>query len=123
MKRLQVRQAGAARNGSSGAAHSGAAGPIAGPEAAVPAAVLLPADCTLREIGALHQCLRGAAHELPLDGSAVRRIDTAGVQLLVAFMRERKAANRAVRWQAASSALSQTVLSLGLSAALNLPVA
>jgi phospholipid transport system transporter-binding protein len=87
---------------------------------AVPS-MALPADCTIRAIGALHSCLRRVSAAAVLDGSAVQRIDKAGVQLLVAFIRERRAAHTAVGWSAASPALLEAARSLGLTKAMKIP--
>jgi ABC-type transporter Mla MlaB component len=84
-------------------------------------AVVLPVNCTLREIAALHDCLRSVSQADALDGSAVQRIDSAGMRLLVAFIRERRAAGCAIGWRAASSALTGAVVLLGLATAINLP--
>jgi phospholipid transport system transporter-binding protein len=70
----------------------------------------------------LHDCLRAAAPGSQLNGSAVARIDTAGLQLLVAFIRERRAANQPVDWQSVSAAVRDTASLIGVSAALNLPL-
>lgn len=90
-------------------------------ELVTPSPVLLPADCTIRGIAVLQSCLRSAPAAASLDGSAVRCIDAAGVKLLVAFMRARRAARHVDRWAAVSEVLAGTVLSLGLTTAVNLP--
>ncbi len=84
--------------------------------------VRLPANCTIREIAGLHACLRTALRKDSLDGSAVERIDSAGIKLLAAFVRERRAAGCQTDWTAASSVLSEAVLRVGLATAINLPV-
>jgi hypothetical protein len=49
-------------------------------------AVVLPARCTINEIGALQDCLRAAASvAASLDGTAVQRIDAAGLKLLMQY--------------------------------------
>jgi anti-anti-sigma regulatory factor len=55
-----------------------------------------------------------------VDGSAVERIDTAGLQLLVAFARRQKEAGRRLHWEAASPALLSGSARLGLNEALGL---
>ncbi len=57
---------------------------------------------------------------LTLDGSAVEAVDTAGVQLLVAFLREAGARGITVRWRSASPALRDCASRLGLREALQL---
>jgi ABC-type transporter Mla MlaB component len=83
--------------------------------------VELPRHCTLAEIGALHDLLRSVSRTDNLDGSQVERIDSAGLRLLVAFIRERRAAGYAIGWRAASSVLNRAVWLTGLTAAINLP--
>jgi ABC-type transporter Mla MlaB component len=58
-----------------------------------------------------------------LEVGTLERIDTATLQLLAAFIRELTAASRAVEWAARSEVLEQAARSLGLTAALALPVA
>ena len=84
---------------------------------------VLPPRCTINEIAALQDCLRAASVAATLDGSAVQRIDAAGVKLLIAFMRERRAAHGQIQWRGASAALSHAVIALGVANALNLPTA
>lgn len=112
------------RSGESSAATANAP-PALPPGVAAPgcATVLLPVNCTIGEIGGLHDCLRSAPLGALLDGSAVRRIDSAGVRLLVAHIRERRAARGSVQWKAASAALSDAVAMLGMATAVSLPAA
>ena len=86
-----------------------------------PPVVLLPPDCTVGGIADLSKCLRSAVWGAVLDGSAVRRIDTAGVRLLSTFVRERHAALCVVRWRVASPELIDAVLRLEMENAVNLP--
>jgi phospholipid transport system transporter-binding protein len=83
--------------------------------------VALPADCTIRGIGVLHDTLRTARRGDSLDGSAVQRIDSAGLRLLVAFMHERRATGRTVAWQGISQVLSEAARKVGLVEAIRLP--
>ncbi len=53
-----------------------------------------------------------------LDVTRVTRIDTAGLQLLAAFVRERAMHDRPVHWRGESAALSMAAQLLGLSAVL-----
>jgi phospholipid transport system transporter-binding protein len=91
------------------------------PQATASVTTVLPANCTIRDIGILHDCLRSAPPDSLLDGSAVQRIDTAGLQLLVAFSQERRMANLPVALQSASAAISDAASLMGLMSALNLP--
>jgi len=82
---------------------------------------VLPANCTIRDIAVLHDCLRSAPPDSRLDGSAVQRIDTAGLQLLVAFLHERRTANLPVEWQSVSAELSDAASLVGAMSVLHLP--
>jgi ABC-type transporter Mla MlaB component len=84
--------------------------------------VVLPKHCTLAQIGVLHDILRSACRNDDLDGSDVERVDSAGLRLLVAFIRERRAAGGSVGWRGASAVLHKAVSALGLTAAVNLPL-
>jgi ABC-type transporter Mla MlaB component len=83
--------------------------------------IVLPRRCTLPEIAVLHDLLRSASRDDNLDGSRVEQIDSAGLRLLVAFIRERRAAGCAISWRGASSVLNRAVALLGLTTAVNLP--
>ena len=49
-----------------------------------------------------------------MDVSALQRIDTAGLQLLAAFVRDRRTAGRAVEWRGRAAALDSAASLLGL---------
>jgi ABC-type transporter Mla MlaB component len=55
-----------------------------------------------------------------IDGAAVDRVDTAGLQLLAAFIRDLQAQLRAVEWIGCSAVLRRAANSLGLAVALGL---
>lgn len=55
-----------------------------------------------------------------IDGAAVERIDTAGLQLLAAFVRELGGESRAVEWVGCSVGLRRAATALGLETALGL---
>lgn len=79
----------------------------------------LASDCTIAQTGTIKKQLAKVvdrSQTVTLDLSAVRRIDTAGFQLLVSFIRERRAAGRNVQCERASEAFSVTAGLLGLSA-------
>ncbi len=89
------------------------------PRASQPAKAALAADCTIAQAMAIKAQLakvvsRPAA--VTLDLASIRRIDTAGFQVLAAFVRERRAAGRGVEFQGASEAFSVTANLLGLGA-------
>ncbi len=82
----------------------------------------LPADCRMTELPALReQCL--AAPSSTLDASAVERVDTAALQLLVAFHRDALARGGKITWAGVSTPLREAAERLGLTQALALPAA
>jgi len=88
------------------------------------ASITLPAECTLRDAAALQALLVSTVSptdSVIVDGGAVKRIDTAALQLLVAFAHREQAAGRRVRWHAASTELHKASTTLGLAAVLQLP--
>ncbi len=83
----------------------------------------LAPQCTLRDAEALKATLAPLLEQpqdVVIDASAVQRIDTATLQLLVAFVVTRAAAQRAVRWRAPSEALVSSAARLGLVVAMRL---
>lgn len=83
----------------------------------------LPAECVIAGAADLRTALQAAVSEqrtTTLDASAVQRIDTAGLQLLAAFVRDRRAASRQVAWAGASPAFIERAKLLDLQAALQL---
>ena len=87
-------------------------------------AVALRAQLTISEAPAVQRELVDACAgdgPLTLDGAAVERIDTAGLQLLVALAKSAGVAGRTLRWTACSPALAQAAQRLGLARALQLP--
>jgi ABC-type transporter Mla MlaB component len=55
-----------------------------------------------------------------VDVTALQRIDTAGLQLLAAFVRDRRTAGRMVAWRGRSAALDAAAGLLGLDSMLEL---
>jgi phospholipid transport system transporter-binding protein len=103
----------------------------AAPEAATPVAppgpagkVVLGASCTIHEASALRSHLLAQA-SLPgpyeIDGSAVQQIDTAGVQLVVAFALDCLEKGVHYFWTGRSQALEEAVRTLGVGALLESP--
>lgn len=92
--------------------------------AAAPAGLRLEASCTLRDsIDMQFQLLAVdfGDSDVLVDGSAVERIDTAGLQMLVSFAKHQASRGKPVRWTAASSELTRGSQALGLSDLLGLP--
>ena len=88
------------------------------------ARLVLQADCTLRQAAALKSsllALQPGPQGATLDGVAVQRIDTAGLQLLAAFAQREAKAGRALGWSGASQVLREAGTRLGLLAVLSLP--
>ena len=84
-----------------------------------PVARSLGADCTIEHAPGLHAQLSKILAEsarVTLDFSAVKRCDTAGLQVLAAFIRERREAGREVELAGVSDNFLSTVKLLGLSA-------
>jgi anti-anti-sigma regulatory factor len=78
-----------------------------------------PADCTIAQADAMKsQLARMLAKPacVTLDLSTIRRIDTAALQVLTAFIRDRRAAGREVACSGASEPFLLTAELLGLSA-------
>lgn len=83
----------------------------------------LNADCTLAEADSLKAALAGLIDEpraVTLDASAVQRIDTAALQLLAAFARDRRIGGRTLEWRGAEHALDPAARLLGMSDLLGL---
>jgi phospholipid transport system transporter-binding protein len=91
-------------------------------QAAVPAAVAdnryrLPVVCTVRESATLRTDLLdllASADAVTLDVGAVERIDTAALQIVFAFVRERRAAGGMVNWSGDSEGFTEAARLVGL---------
>jgi len=79
---------------------------------------------TIAEAARVRALLEGAlrgSQEALIDGGGVTTIDTAGIQLLVAFCREAECRGIPVRWVAVGKAIPRVASLLGLKGALGLP--
>ena len=88
-----------------------------------PCAVALTSP-TIRTINSLQTELAERLDEsgpLQIDATAVDRVDTAGLQLLAAFVRDVRAEQRTVEWVGCSDAMRKAATALGLDGALGLP--
>ena len=86
--------------------------------------IVLGASCTIHEAPALRSHLIAqAAHPGPyeLDGSAVQQIDTAGLQLIVAFALDCLEKGVHYLWRGRSPALDEAIRTLGVGALLESP--
>ena len=87
------------------------------------AGLTLSPQCTLRDADELKSSLAAlveAPDDITVDASSVERIDTASLQLLVAFVATRKASGRVVRWTAPSETFMTCAMRLGLRGPLQL---
>jgi anti-anti-sigma regulatory factor len=89
-----------------------------------PGRVVLGSSCTIHEVAAikahmLEQLARPAPYEI--DGSAVERLDAAGVQLIVAFALDCLERGIAYSWQGRSALLEQGIGMLGVGPLLESP--
>ena len=84
----------------------------------------LAAECTVAGAGSLKERLAGLLDEpqaVTLDVTALQRIDTAGLQVITAFVRERAGLGRQVEWQGTAPVLATAAHLLGLTSLLKLP--
>jgi phospholipid transport system transporter-binding protein len=83
----------------------------------------MPADFRMAEVSDMHRQLAGAldAGQIVLDGSAVDRVDTAALQLLVVFQREVQKRGQQMNWAGVSAPLHDAASQLGLAQVLALP--
>ncbi|MEE4301934.1 MAG: STAS domain-containing protein [Pseudomonadales bacterium] len=81
----------------------------------------LPERLTIEVLADLGDCLREHALEagaLELDGSALRTVDTAGLQWLAVLIRTRRAEKRTTRWDSVTATLARAAERLGMREAL-----
>ena len=86
--------------------------------------VTLSSNSTVKDAAALKCTLLqvlDVSSDVTIDAKSVERIDTAIVQLLCAFVRDRAAHNRAVTWKGTPQAVFDAAHLLGLGALLGLP--
>ena len=84
----------------------------------------LAADCTVSDAISLKERLAGLLDQpqaVTLDITALQRIDTAGMQVITAFVRERAEHGRPVEWQGTAPVLATAGRLLGLTSLLKLP--
>jgi phospholipid transport system transporter-binding protein len=84
----------------------------------------LAADCTVAEADSLKAGLMrvlGDPRAVTLDVSGLQRIDTAALQLLAAFVRDRRTAGQRIEWRGRAPALDAAAGLLGLRSMLELP--
>jgi ABC-type transporter Mla MlaB component len=84
----------------------------------------LAAECTVADAASLKESLAALLDQpLPvtLDVTALQRIDTAGLQVISAFIRERAGNGRPVEWRGTAPVLTNAAQLLGLTSLLGLP--
>jgi anti-anti-sigma regulatory factor len=89
-------------------------------------AFAIAAECTVADASSLKSGLAKLLEEsdsVTLDISAVQRIDTAGLQVIAAFIRERESQGRQVQWRGHAPTVEAAARLLGLGALLKLPTA
>lgn len=87
-------------------------------------AVVLPAQCLLRDAVDLRQQLLprvDAPEAVRIDVSHVERIDAATMQVLLAFVRDRAQQHHDVEWLGMNAAMLDAAAALGLASLLKLP--
>jgi len=89
---------------------------------ASPGAIALGDSLTIEQVGAMHAELSGRLGEkhLVLDAGSLTRVDTAGLQLLTAFLRAAEGHGACVEWRAPQPALRECARRIGLEGALRL---
>jgi ABC-type transporter Mla MlaB component len=83
--------------------------------------VALAGDIGLQQLAALKKRLStvlARAQPVILDATRLTRIDTGGLQLLAAFVRDRQSSGRAVVWQGTPPWFAAATARLGLAVAL-----
>jgi ABC-type transporter Mla MlaB component len=82
------------------------------------------AECTVADASSLKSDLAKLLDDsgvVTLDIGAVQRIDTAGLQVIATFVRERESLGLEVEWRGTAPALTAAAKLLGLSSLLKLP--
>jgi ABC-type transporter Mla MlaB component len=106
------------------AASAAPAAQEAAPTPAAPKSLALAAECLVTDATSLKANLASLLDEpLPvtLDVTALQRIDTAALQVITAFVRERAGHGRPVEWQGTAPVLGTAAQLLGLTTLLKLP--
>ena len=89
-----------------------------------PGVFTLSAECTIAESAPLQADLTRLLDKdapVTLDAKELQRVDTAGMQVIAAFIRERTANGRQVEWRNTPPTLLSAARLLGLSSLLGLP--
>ena len=84
----------------------------------------LAPECTISDIAPLQKGLTSLLEHpssVTLDIEAVQRIDTAAMQMVAAFVRERESHGRQVQWRGSAPVFGSAARLLGLAPMLHLP--
>jgi anti-anti-sigma regulatory factor len=97
-----------------------------GTEGGTPATgrIVLGTSCTIHEARSLREQMlaqAGLPGPYEIDGSAVQQVDTAGVQLVVAFALDCLERSASYSWKGRSPALEDAIRVLGVAALLESP--
>jgi anti-anti-sigma regulatory factor len=95
----------------------------AAPKRTTVRAVVLPAECAIASAPELRDGLLkrlSDARNVQIDASALQRIDTASLQVLAAFARDRRAEGLPVEWLSVPACLTDAAALLDLTDALGL---
>lgn len=87
------------------------------------AAYDLGGDLTIRSVQAHKEGLNALLADdgtVTLEATAIKHVDTAGLQLVAAFIVQMLGAGRELRWNQPASPLTEAAASLGLTSALQL---
>jgi phospholipid transport system transporter-binding protein len=93
--------------------------------AAAPTSLTLAAECLVIDASSLKASLSSLLDQpkpVTVDASGLQRIDTAALQVITAFVRERADRGHPVEWQGAAPVLVTAAQLLGLTSLLKLPV-
>lgn len=123
-RKRAAKKAGAAKAAVPEAAESGVEPPAAPAAPERPDTVVLGPSCTLREAVRLRGELLtrlDVGEPVRIDGAAVERVDTAGIQLLVGFAIDCMERGIVFSWTARSALLEEAIRLLGVGALLESP--
>ena len=93
------------------------------PKAKAPKPVSLPAECLIASAADLRVTLLervGDAGNVQIDASAVQRVDTASLQVMAAFVRDRRNDGLSFEWLGVPACLTEAATLLDLTNALGL---
>jgi len=77
----------------------------------------LPADLTIAKAGEFKRLLMDYIEEhddIAIDDSAVEKIDTIGVQLLLAMASHLASINKTIEWQCQAEIIKESIVKLGI---------